>query len=59
MSANTSEWEYRYRERLGILIGSARVPMKHEEEMAREEAFQAMEKLEAAEQTEDDKFDLF
>lgn len=54
-----SEWEFRYQERLAILIGTLRVPMKHEIEIARDEAFEAIEKLEAAEKTEEDKFDLF
>ncbi len=59
MSAETSEWEYRYQERLAILIGTLRVPMKREIEIAREEAFKAVEAIAAAEQSEEDKFDLF
>ncbi len=59
MSEENSEWEYRFRERLGILIDGPRVPNKHEVEMARDEAFAAIEKLESSEQTEEEKFDLF
>ncbi len=59
MKSEISEWEYRYQERLAILIGSLRVPMKHEIEIAREEAFKAVEAIAAAEKTEEEKFDLF
>ena len=41
-----TEFDYRYQERLALLILGTREPTKLEDEIAREEAFRAVEKIE-------------